>query len=95
MLRPELLVGQLLVHLTYSGVCRSHLVEVTGQRGSDRWAPHLLGHEGLGIVEQVGPGVTKVMAGDRVMVGWNAGEGLDAKPLEFHPPKANELILDE
>jgi len=81
--RPELVHGQVLVKLTYTGVCRSQLMEVQGLRGEDRWLPHLLGHEGVGVVEATGPGVTKVHEGDRVILGWIAGEGIDAPPPVF------------
>jgi S-(hydroxymethyl)glutathione dehydrogenase/alcohol dehydrogenase len=43
---PKLEVGQILVQNRYSGICRSQLMEVSGQRGVDPWLPHLLGHEG-------------------------------------------------
>ncbi len=75
---PGLLEGQVLVKVLYSGVCRSQLMEVRGSRGSDPWVPHLLGHEGSGIVLEVGPRVTKVKPGDAVILGWVKGEGLDA-----------------
>jgi len=81
--RPELAYGQVLVRLTYSGVCRSQLMEVRGLRGEDHWLPHLLGHEGVGVVAGTGPGVTKVRDGDRVILGWVAGEGIDADPPCF------------
>lgn len=78
--RPALTNGQVLVELSYSGVCRSQLMETRGLRGADPWVPHLLGHEGVGIVREVGSGVTKVAVGDRVIVGWIVGEGVDAAP---------------
>jgi S-(hydroxymethyl)glutathione dehydrogenase / alcohol dehydrogenase len=81
--RPELKRGQVLVKLSYSGVCRSQLMEVRGLRGEDRWLPHLLGHEGVGVVVEVGPGVIKVRDGDRVILGWIAGVGIDAPPPVF------------
>ena len=49
--------GQVLVEYLYSGVCRSQLMEVRGGRGEDKWLPHLLGHEGVGVVKQIGDGV--------------------------------------
>lgn len=55
-----LLAGQVLVKILFSGICRSQLMEVRGLRGEDRWLPHLLGHEGSGVVVEVGSGVTKV-----------------------------------
>lgn len=78
MQRPNLAEGQVLVALDYSGVCRSQLMEVRGLRGPDAWLPHLLGHEGVGTVAEIGPGVTKVRVSDRVVVGWIKGEGIEA-----------------
>lgn len=75
---PQLAKGQVLVKVLFSGVCRSQLMEVRGKRGGDPWLPHLLGHEGSGIVEATGEGVTKVSVGDEVILGWVKGEGLDA-----------------
>ena len=81
--RPMLVSGQVLVALDYSGVCRSQLMEVRGLRGPDAWLPHLLGHEGVGTVDEVGPDVTKVAVGDRVVVGWIKGEGAESAPPAF------------
>lgn len=81
--RPTLVSGQVLVALDYSGVCRSQLMEVRGLRGPDAWLPHLLGHEGVGTVAEIGPGVTKVAVGDRVVVGWIRGEGIESASPTF------------
>jgi len=75
---PPLREGQLLVRLRYSGVCHSQLMEARGRRGPDRFLPHLLGHEGAGIVLETGPGVTKVRQGDTVVLGWIKGRGIEA-----------------
>lgn len=80
---PELLPGQVLVKVLYSGVCRSQLMEARGGRGEDKWLPHLLGHEGSGIVVSVGVGVTKVKPNDHVILGWVKGEGLDAPGAKY------------
>ena len=69
--------GQVLVKLAYSGVCHSQLMEARGRRGDDRHLPHLLGHEGTGQIVQVGEGVTKIQVGERVVLGWIKGSGLD------------------
>jgi len=74
---PPLVDGQVLVKVAYSGLCRSQLMEVLGKRGKDRYLPHLLGHEGSGIVMQVSPGVEKVKKGDRVVLGWIKGDGAE------------------
>jgi len=70
--------GQVLVRIAYSGVCHSQLMEVRGKRGVDQWLPHLLGHEATGFVEDIGSNVTKVKKGDKVVLGWIKGEGIDA-----------------
>lgn len=61
-----------------SGVCRSQVMETRGLRGEDRWLPHLLGHEGTGVVSETGTGVTKVSSGDEVVLSWIAGDGISA-----------------
>lgn len=75
---PKLLHGQVLIKILFSGVCRSQLMEVRGARGFDPWLPHLLGHEGSGIVIDKGNGVTKVDLNDEVILGWIKGSGLEA-----------------
>lgn len=80
---PELSSGQVLVKVMFSGVCRSQLMEVSGGRGLDEWLPHLLGHEGSGVVIGVGPNVTKVRIGDEVILGWLKGDGLDAPGAKY------------
>ena len=80
---PELLRGQVLIKVFFSGVCRSQLMEVHGKRGDDPWLPHLLGHEGSGTVVAIGDGVTKVKPGDEVILGWVKGEGLEAPGAKY------------
>jgi S-(hydroxymethyl)glutathione dehydrogenase / alcohol dehydrogenase len=78
---PETLgVGQVLVRIFFSGVCGSQLGEIGGVKGPDPYLPHLLGHEGSGEVLAAGPGVSKVKAGDRVVLHWVEGRGLAAAP---------------
>ena len=74
---PELKPGQVLVDIAYSGVCHSQLNEVFGRKGPDPYLPHALGHEGSGTVVAVGSAVTKVQAGDAVVLTWIKGEGAD------------------
>ncbi len=75
--------GQVLVKMSFSGICRSQLMECEGKRGEDRWLPHLLGHEGYGVVEAIGDGVTKCKPGDRVVLSWVKGRGIDAENAVF------------
>jgi S-(hydroxymethyl)glutathione dehydrogenase/alcohol dehydrogenase len=74
---PELKPGQVLVDIAYSGVCRSQLNEIKGLKGVDNYLPHTLGHEGSGIVLEVGQNVKKVKPGDHVVLTWIKCEGSD------------------
>ncbi len=69
--------GQVLVSVAYSGVCHTQVLEARGLRGEDRYLPHCLGHEGSGLVRAVGPGVTRVKPGDKVILSWIKGPGAD------------------
>ena len=80
---PEPGPGQVLVKIAYAGVCHSQLMEARGHRGKDPYLPHLLGHEGSGVVQATGEGVTKVRPGDRVILGWIRGLGMDASGIRY------------
>src|SRR3972149_4609735 len=81
---PTLSVGQVLVQLKCSGICGAQLSEIAGAAGPDPYLPHLLGHEGAGIVEEIGPGVTQVKPGDQVVLHWRRGAGIEA-PFPKYP----------
>jgi S-(hydroxymethyl)glutathione dehydrogenase/alcohol dehydrogenase len=57
--------GEVLIRYTHAGLCHSDLHVVTGYLPMK--LPFVLGHEGAGIVEEVGPGVTRVRPGDHVV----------------------------
>ena len=67
--------GEALVKMMASGVCHSDWHVVKGE-----WShvplPSVLGHEGAGIVETVGPGVTSVKPGDHVILAWRSSCGV-------------------
>ena len=81
---PELKHGQVLVKIAYSGICHSQLNEIRGLKGEDKFLPHTLGHEGSGIVVEVGSGVQKVKVGDHVVLTWIKGSGLDIPAAQYH-----------
>jgi alcohol dehydrogenase len=60
--------GEVLVRLHASGICHSDWNAVEGI--DPVRVPVVLGHEGAGVVEQVGAGVTRVSAGDHVALSW-------------------------
>jgi Zn-dependent alcohol dehydrogenase len=74
----ELKVGQVLVKVLMSGICGAQLHEIRGHKGNAKFLPHLMGHEGCGVVEAVGDGVTTVKVGDRVVMHWRPGTGIEA-----------------
>ena len=57
--------GEVLVRVAAAGVCHSDVRLADGELGDGRW-PMVLGHEGAGVVEAVGEGVTHVAPGDHV-----------------------------
>ena len=75
---PALKLGQVLVKVLASGICGSQIGEINGVKGPDRFLPHLLGHEGCGTVLEVGEGVRTVKPGDRVVLHWRKGAGLES-----------------
>src|SRR5690242_21397804 len=58
--------GEVLVRLEACGVCHTDMYTASGADPSG-YAPAVLGHEGCGIVERLGEGVTSVSRGDRVV----------------------------
>src|SRR6476660_5722201 len=58
--------GEVLVRLVACGVCHTDLFTASGADPSG-YAPAVLGHEGAGVVEQVGEGVRDVAPGDQVV----------------------------
>src|SRR6478609_2909688 len=58
--------GEVLVRLEACGVCHTDLYTASGADPSG-YAPTVLGHEGAGVVERVGDGVTSIAPGDHVV----------------------------
>ena len=80
----ELLPGQVYVKVLASGLCGAQLHEIRGHRGNEKFLPHLMGHEGCGIVKEVGPGVTTVKEGDKVVMHWRPGSGIESEFPKYH-----------
>ena len=70
--------GQVLVKVLVSGLCGAQLHEIRGHKGNEKFLPHLMGHEGCGIVQEIGPGVTQVAVGDKVVMHWRLGSGIES-----------------
>jgi S-(hydroxymethyl)glutathione dehydrogenase/alcohol dehydrogenase len=59
-------IGEVLVRLVACGVCHTDLYTASGADPSG-YAPTVLGHEGAGVVERLGDGVTSLAVGDHVV----------------------------
>ena len=88
---PILQVGQVLVQVKYAGICGAQLREMSGVKGPDPYLPHMLGHEGSGIVKAVGAGVKKVKQGDTVVLHWRKGSGIGASPAVWTSQKGRKV----
>ena len=76
----QLTFGQVLVRVLFSGICGAQINEIDAVKGRDKFLPHLLGHEGSGIVEKIGEGVSTVKVGDHVVMHWKPSNGLQSIP---------------
>lgn len=76
--------GQVLVRMVSSGICGAQLQEIRGEKGTH--FPRLMGHEGVGIVEEIGYGVTTVGIGDKVVCHWRKGDGAESPPPGYCIP---------
>jgi S-(hydroxymethyl)glutathione dehydrogenase/alcohol dehydrogenase len=80
---PALGFGQVLVQVKVSRICGSQIGEIDGVKGPDKFLPHLLGHEGGGIVVETGPEVSRVRAGDHVVLHWREARGIQSRPPKY------------
>ena len=62
--------GEVLVKVETAGLCHTDIHAAHGDWPVKPTLPLIPGHEGVGIVEQVGPGVTTPRVGDRVAMPW-------------------------
>jgi len=80
----DLNYGQVLVKVIVSGLCGAQLQEIKGLKNNKKFLPHLLGHEGCGQVVAIGSGVTKVKPGDKVIMHWRKGTGIESDFPKYH-----------
>ena len=95
----DLQPGDVLVRIEASGLCHTDLEVIQGSLGYP--LPIVLGHEGAGVVEAVGPGVSLVKVGDHVVCSWNPACGhcfycdrdqpILCEPFTKHQPQGHLL----
>jgi len=76
---PKLECGQVLIRVYSSGICGAQIGHMAGVKVKKEFLPFLLGHEGGGRVLDIGDGVTTVKKGDRVVIHWRKGSGIESK----------------
>ena len=67
---PELGPGQVRVKVECSGLCHTDIHAANGDWPVKPSPPFIPGHEGVGAVTELGPGVSEVAVGDRVAMPW-------------------------
>jgi D-arabinose 1-dehydrogenase-like Zn-dependent alcohol dehydrogenase len=70
---PEPHAGQVRIKVQACGVCRSDVFTVEGSWPGIQY-PRVPGHEVVGIIDEVGDGVSEWKKGQRVGVGWHGGQ---------------------
>jgi S-(hydroxymethyl)glutathione dehydrogenase / alcohol dehydrogenase len=80
--------GEVLVRLAACGVCHTDMYTASGVDPTG-YAPCVLGHEGAGVVEHVGDGVTSVRPGDHVITLFAPECG---KCVHCRSPKTNRCV---
>jgi propanol-preferring alcohol dehydrogenase len=68
--RPAPAAGQVLIRLAASGLCHTDIHAARGDWPVQPRLPFVPGHEGVGVIEKTGPGVTRRAVGERVAVPW-------------------------
>jgi alcohol dehydrogenase len=84
--------GEVLIRLRAAGLCHSDLSVIDGNR--PRPLPMVLGHEGAGVIEELGSGVTDLRVGDHVVTAFVPSCGLcspcaDGRPALCEPGLAS------
>ena len=93
--------GDVLVRIKASGLCHTDLEVIQGSLAYPM--PIVLGHEGAGVVEAVGSGVSRVRSGDHVILSWNPHCGhcfycerdlpILCEPFTRHQPQGHGIFL--
>jgi Zn-dependent alcohol dehydrogenase len=82
--------GEVIVRIVAAGVCHS---DVTAASGAFGWpAPAVLGHEGAGVVDQIGIGVTNVEVGDHVIISTLAACGMCKACAAGKPTRCRQTL---
>lgn len=90
---PNLEYGQILVEVKVSGICGRQIQEIFGHKGEDKFLPHLMGHEGGGVVKKIGIGVSKCKPGDHVVLHWRPSKGIQSNFPKYKSKTKKNVIV--
>ena len=75
---PKIKKSQILIKIKYSGICGSQIHEISGGRDNKKYLPHMLGHEGTGVVVNKAYNVKNFKINDKVFVSWIKNKEIDS-----------------
>lgn len=83
-LSNQLSPGQVRLKVLYSGLCATQMEEIFVSSRNAKYMPHMFGHEGVGVVEAIGPGVETKQIGETCVIHWRQSSvGLDSEPGHY------------
>ncbi len=89
---PDLQEGQVLVDIKFSGICGAQINQKKGIKMKDEFLPCLMGHEGSGIIIDIGKNVSTVKKGDHVVMHWRKSEGIESEFPKYYSKTSNQQI---
>jgi S-(hydroxymethyl)glutathione dehydrogenase/alcohol dehydrogenase len=89
---PKLNKNQILVKIKYSSICGSQIFEISGGRNNNKFLPHMLGHEGTGIIVAKHKNVKKLKIGDKVFLTWISKKNIKNYSTNYINPINNKKI---
>jgi len=83
--------GQVRIKMQACGICRSDLSAIDGKEAI--MFPAVLGHEGAGVVDALGVGVSSIKEGDRVILSWTPACGTCPSCVRGEPQLCRKIIM--
>ncbi len=79
--------NQVLIKNLYSGICGTQIAEYKGLKNNQKYLPHLMGHESVGVVIQKHSSVSKLNIGDKVITHWMNSKGNNSEAPKYYYKK--------
>ena len=89
---PQLKEGQVLVDIKFTGICGAQINQKKGIKINKDFLPCLMGHEGSGIVLDIGANVKTVSTGDHVVIHWRKSSGIESDFPKYFSNTSNQNI---